>query len=65
VLVLTFLKASPAIWGFGAAAAGGAAGACAVAFPVNATPISHTAVPPATANISRLDQSFIVVSLLK
>src|SRR5579863_1535425 len=60
VLVETFLKASPAICGFGAAAAGAAAGACATALPVRATPISHTAVPPATANISRLDQSFIL-----
>src|SRR5579864_709692 len=51
VLVLTALKVSPAVGAFGAAA-----GVCAAACPASA-------IPPATASISRFDQNFILCLL--
>src|SRR5271170_2592730 len=54
VLVVTFLKTSPAVLGF--------AGACAAAWPAIENPAT---VIPATVRVSRLDQNFMFCSSRK
>src|SRR5215467_7351604 len=56
-VVVTFLKTSPADCPFGGTA--GCCPCCAAARLANSTPITPTTAIPASAGMSRLDQSFI------